>query len=111
MEQYYAYLRERKAMLLKEAEQLKAEDRADESDLDKIRANIYDICGTVTKVHMDRPGGGKEACRAQLERFRREWTAAGEKAAAHGDTKKAVIEEIKLEALADAAAKLEEALQ
>lgn len=110
MEQYYAYLEQARAALLAEAERLRP-DRLDESNFLKVKANIYEICDTITKVHMNRPGGGPDACRAQLERFKREWTAAKEKAAAHNDTEKAVIEALKLEALSDAATKLEEVLQ
>ena len=111
MNPYYEYLKERNAALLKEAEQLRAQNRTDESNLKKVAANIYDVCGTVIKVYMNRPGGGVEACRAQLERFKREWGAAKEKAEEHNDTEKAVIEQVKLEALADATARFEEALR
>lgn len=111
MEKFFEYVKARNAALLAEAEKLKAEDRTDESDLDKVRANIYEVCGTVCGVHMKRPGGGVEACRAQLEKFRTIWGAERDRAVAHCDTEKALIEEVKLEALADAAGKFEEAVR
>ena len=111
MEKYMEYLRAQNAALKEEAEKLKKDDRIDESNLAKVRANIYDVCAAVCKVHMNRPGGGPDAYRAQLEKFKTQWSAERERVAAHGDTEKAIIEDIKLEALADIAAKFEEAAE
>lgn len=109
MEEYFRYLSEKRDSLLSEAKKLALSDRNDEANLTKVRANIYDICQTVCKVHMNRPSGGAEACRSQFEHFRTQWGSERDKALSHGDTQKAIIEEIKLNALADAAQKFEEA--
>lgn len=111
MTQYYAYLRARSETLKKHAEELLGSDRADEAAFDKIQANIYEICGTVCKVHYTRPGGGPDACRAQFEKFRAVWGAERERQLAHGNAEKAAVEDLKLEALADAAAKFEETVK
>lgn len=111
MDKFFEYVRERNTALLNEAEKLKSEDRIDESNLAKVRANIYEVCGTVCGVHMKRPGGGIEACRMQLEKFRAIWGADRDKAAAHGDAEKTLIGDIKLETLEDAARKFEEAVK
>lgn len=108
MDEFYRYLEARSAELREMAAALSASGRADEGNFAKVKANIYEVCATVCKVHMNRPELGEKAFRAQLEKFRTLWGAEREKAAAHGDTQKQVIEELKLEALADAAAKFEE---
>lgn len=109
MEAFFTALAARNAALKAQAEALQTSDRKDEANLVKVRANIYEVCGTVCRVHMNRPGGDPDACRAQFEKFQAQWGAAREKAAAHGETDKALIEEIKLEALADIRQKFEEA--
>lgn len=108
MDEYFKYLQEKNSALKKQAEEYKETDRLDEANLLKVRANIYEVCGTVCKVHLSRPGNGAEACRAQLAKFRSIWGAERDRAAAHGDTVKTVIEDIKLEALKDITEKFEE---
>lgn len=111
MEDFFEYLRVQNERLLCEADELKASDRIDECNLTKVRANIYDVCATVCRVHMNRPGGGLEACREQFDRFRNVWGSEKKRNEAHGDVTKAVIEEIKLEALEDIAARFEETVK
>ncbi len=98
MEHYIEYLDAAILRLKEEKRSLLAAERKDEADLTKIRANVYGICRTVVKV-LD-----AEAFRNKMDGLHREWTAALELASAHGDGKRAAIEEIKLETLADAAA-------
>ena len=85
----------------KDIADLEKSGRQDDADFAKVRTNIYDICRTVTNALMNRPGSGKEAVRAQLGRFEKEWTAALDKAREHGDTRNIVVGETKLEALED----------
>lgn len=80
---------------------LEADGRKDDADFAKVRTNIYDVCRTVAKALVDRPGAGSEAVMAQLKRFNREWNAALEQAREHDDIRNTVIGEIKLEALKD----------
>ena len=84
-----------------EIARLEAEGRQDEANFAKARTNIYDVCRTITTALKDRPGAGVQAVKAQLERFKATWGAALDKAKEYGDTRNIVIEEAKLEALAD----------
>lgn len=85
----------------KDVADLEKSGRQDDSDFAKVRTNIYDVCRTVTNALLNRPGAGKEAVRAQLGRFEKEWTAALDKAREYGDTRNTVVGEMKLEALED----------
>ena len=85
----------------KDIADLEKSGRQDDADFAKVRTNIYDICRTVTNALINRPGAGKEAVRAQLGRFEKEWSAALDKAREHGDTRNVVVGETKLEALED----------
>ncbi len=101
MQEFIRYLGERAGAGRAEAEALAAEGRQDDANFAKVRANIYDVCGTVTRALLNRPGAGTGAVRAQLERFRTEWSTALEKAKARGDVRGIAVEEIKLAALED----------
>lgn len=87
---------------------LEAQGRKDDANFAKVRTNIYDICRTVSQVHLKRPGG-ESAVKALFARFQGEWSAALEKAKAHEETKDIVVEETKLAALADVMTHFEEA--
>ena len=80
---------------------LLADGRTDDANFTKVRTNIYDVCRTVSQVLINRPGAGTDAIRAQLERFRTEWTAALEKAKQHDNINRIAVEETKLTALDD----------
>lgn len=109
MELFYEYLEDQNRALKKQAEELAAADRTDEANLTKVRANIYEVCETVCKTLLGRPDKGIDAFRAQLANFKLLWGAEKEKASGHGATQKAVIEEIKLDALHDITSRFEEA--
>ena len=108
MEEFTAWLAGQAAAAREEIAGLEREGRKDEADFAKVRTNIYDVCATVTRVLVNRPGAGAAAVRAQLERFRTEWTEALEKARAHGDARNGVVGETKLAALADVTARFPE---
>ncbi len=74
-----------------------------------MRANIYEVCRTVSAALAERPGAGREAIEAQFARFGSIWGAALEKAREHGDARAAAVEEIKLEALGEIRARFAEA--
>lgn len=111
MEEFFDYVAEKQAAMKQEAERLKTSDRIAEANLAKVKANIYELCCTVCKVHLNRPGGGIDACRKVLDQFQTVWSAERDKAAAHEDVYNTVIGNTKLEALQDARAKLEEVNQ
>ena len=94
MEQFMAHLDERVEFMRQESRRLTADDRRDEGDLAKIQANVYGICKSVVQV-LDR-----ERAAAKLAGLKGEWETSLAAARTYGDTKRAVIEEIKLETLA-----------
>ena len=100
MEQFMAYLDERAAFYRQESRRLAADDRRDEGDLAKIRANVYGICKSVFQV-LDTEKG-----QTKLRGLQREWETSLATAREHNDGKKAAIEEIKLETLAEICAEL-----
>ena len=83
----------------------------DEAVFARVRTNIYDVCRTVSQALMNRPGAGATAVKAQLERFRAEWSAALEKAKQHDNINAAAVEEEKLTALDDIIAHFQEVNQ
>jgi len=101
MKEFIEYLTAQIEAGRKDIAELEKDSRQDDADFAKVRTNIYDICRTVTNALINRPGAGKEAVRAQLERFKKEWTAALDKAREHEDTRNTVVGETKLEALED----------
>lgn len=108
--EFYAFLDERKAKVLEEVKTLAAEDRTDESNILKAKANIYDICRAVFGVAAK--GASEDSLKAEfLTKFGNitgQWTAALEKAKEHDDTHKILIEEAKFSAVSEIKEKIEE---
>lgn len=79
--------------------ELLADGRADEADLEKVRANVYDIFRTVLTVAEKR--GGEEEVKdfflEKTEKIPENWLSSRAQAEQHGDTVKAYIEQIKLD--------------
>lgn len=95
MKQFMAYLDSKADFYRQESRRLTADDRRDEGDLAKIRANVYGICKSVFQV-LDH-----EKAKAKLTGLQSEWETSLAKACEHDDVKKALIEETKLETLAE----------
>ena len=108
MQEFIAYLESRAAEGKAEIIALEAQGRKDDANFAKIRTNIYDVCQTVSRALMGRPGAGVGAVGAQLERFRTIWGAALEKAKQHRDISAMAVEETKLAALEDVIARFQE---
>ena len=89
--------------LRQQAAAFAADRRQDDADLTKIRANIYEICATIGNVVCkNTPEGEREAAYLKkLEELPRNWHTALEMAKAHGNSQRAAVEELKLEALED----------
>ena len=87
---------------------LTVDGRTDDANFAKVRTNIYDVCRSVINTLINRPGAGRNAIAAQLERFRATWGTALEKAKQHDNAKGMAVEEIKLSALEDVIAHFEE---
>lgn len=109
MNDYFNWLDGRIDACRAEIAGLEAAGRRDDANFVKVRANIYDVCRTVSRVQLNRPGGGSAAVTALFARFGNEWGAALEKAKAHGDVKAVAVEETKLAALSEVTARFEEA--
>ena len=102
MEKFVTYLDQQAARLREESRKLAADHRRDEGDLTKICANVYGICKSVFQVLDSRKA------KAKLTGLHDTWSKNLEAAREHDDVKQAVIEEIKLETLAEIQGKLEE---
>lgn len=102
MEKFMAYLDKTENVLRQQSAKLAAEDRQDECDLTKVRANVYGICKSVFQM-LEKD----QAC-AKLVELHTAWEKALAVAREHDDTKKAVIEQIKLKELNEIKEKLEE---
>ena len=101
MNQFMAHLDQKADFYREESRRLAADDRRDEGDLAKIRANVYGICRSVFQVL-----SAEDAMR-KLNGLSSEWETSRLQALDHGDEKKAAIEAIKLETLAEIRAELE----
>ncbi len=98
--------------------QLISDERADEANFEKIKANIYDIFKTVlcvAKNNCDEDFSAvKDFFLKRLEQIPANWHASYEKALAHDDVEKLRIESVKLEVIEDIKAeftKISEELQ
>lgn len=86
----------------KRREKLLADDRSDESDFEKIKANIYDIFRTVFHAALKTNDNDADAARRffllKLDEIPANWKAAHDRAKQHDDARKMQTESIKLEA-------------
>ena len=101
MNEFISWLDEQAASLLAEGRRLTEDNRKDEGNFAKIRSNVYGICKTVIQVQ------GRERANTILTGLHDTWSKNLETAREHDDVKQAVIEEIKLNTLAEIRAKLE----
>lgn len=80
---------------------LLADDRADEADFEKIRANVYDIFRTIFSVAVEKSQGDAEAVKrfflSKIEQIPSNWVIAYHKARQHDDAARMKIEQIKLD--------------
>ena len=79
-----------------------SDQRADEANFEKIRANIYDIFRTILNAALKKCGDDESAVKEffaeKIESIPSGWKTELENASMHGDAEKQRIEEIKLEA-------------
>ena len=101
MEQFITYIDQSVNALLQEEKSLAASDRKDESNLVKVRINVYGICKSIYGVfsNMTENSEWKADYIQKLENLEQSWRSSYTKAKEHDDVKKAVIEEIKLQTL------------
>lgn len=96
-----SYFEEQISSCLKNNESLIADDRKDEADFTKVKANIYDIFRTILSVAVKNSKGDDEAVKlfftTKIEQIPANWLASYDEAKWHNDAVKMQIESIKLE--------------
>lgn len=82
---------------------LAQEGREDEATLQKIRANIYDICKTMYRVWsgLNLEKTATDSYPARLDSLRKSWQGAYDKARVHEAAENILVEETKLEVLTE----------
>lgn len=95
----------------KRREKLLADERSDESDFEKIKANIYDIFRTVFNVSLKTGDGDADAAEhfflLKAEEIPANWKKAYDSAKQHNDVQKMLTERLKLETMQDIKAAFE----
>ena len=109
MKEFISYLDSRIEEGRSEITALTVDGRTDDANFAKVRTNIYDVCRSVINTLINRPGAGRNAIAAQLERFRATWGAALEKARLQGSAKETAVGENKLAALEEIISRFGEA--
>ena len=98
---FIQFLEDNIAECARQSAALTGDDRRDEANFMNIRKNIYEVFLTVynTAIRTCKDDAAAEVFFAdKLSNIPSNWAASLEKAEAHGDTAKAYIERIKLEA-------------
>lgn len=106
------YLRQQTGQCKAREQALSADDRGDEAMFARVQGNVFDIFSTILSVAEKTCGGDDEKLKAffltKLETIPRNWRESLDLAAAHGDTEKACLEELKLAVVAEIRGKLGE---
>ncbi len=98
---FESYLDEQIAACKRRSALFAADDRRDEGNLEKVRANIYEIFKTILSASERACGTDKSAQRRfflqKAEQIPAAWAASHKKAEQHGDIEKMHIESVKLD--------------
>ncbi|MCL2620036.1 MAG: hypothetical protein FWD97_03760 [Defluviitaleaceae bacterium] len=92
---FLEFLRNEQDNCLAKAEKLTADGRVDEAVLQKVRANIFGIFETVTKV----PDQTPETVVRLMDKIPAQWYHSLETAIRHGDFEKETLERVKITAM------------
>ena len=102
-QKFESYLDEQIAACRQRGKLLAADDRQDEGNFEKVRANVYEIFKTILSVSERLCGKDESAKRdfflQKIEQIPASWTASYEKAKQNGDVAKMHIESIKLDTI------------
>lgn len=104
IEKMNAYFDEQIAACQGRSLALLADERQDEADFEKIKANVYDIFRTMLSVGCNTqstPEAAASFLEKKLEMVPANWCASLARAQEHGDAGKAHIERLKLDAVED----------
>ena len=100
---FESYLDEQITACKRRSQLLAEDDRMDEGNFEKVRANVYEIFKTILSVAERICGGDDSAKRAfflqKAEQIPAGWRASYEKAKQNGDIEKMHIESIKLDTI------------
>ena len=100
---FESYLDEQIASCKQHSKQLAEDDRMDEGNFEKVRANVYEIFKTILSVAERVCGKDDSAKRSfflqKVEQIPTSWAASYEKAKQNGDVEKMHIEKIKLDTI------------
>ena len=100
---FESYLDEQIASCKQHSKQLAEDDRMDEANFEKVRANIYEIFKTILSVAERVCGNDNLAKRRfflqKAEQIPTSWLTSYEKAKKNGDVEKMHIEKIKLDTI------------
>ena len=98
-----AYFEEQITLCYQRRDTLLADDRGDEADFERIKANVFDIFRTILSVAFKSCKGDSDAIRKffliKTEQIPTNWAASYVKAKQHDDVEKMQIESIKLDTL------------
>ncbi len=99
--QLNSYFDEQISSCHKRNESLIADERMDEANFAKVKANIYDIFRTILSVAVKNSKGDGDAVKffftSKIEQIPANWAASYDEAKQHNDAVKMQIESIKLE--------------
>lgn len=100
-QKFELYLDEQIAACKQRSKQLTADERMDESNFEKVRANVYEIFKTILSAAESVCGkddlAKKRFFLQKVEQLPASWMTSYETAKQHGDVKKMHIESIKLD--------------
>lgn len=105
MSKLNSYFEEQIAMCDQRNKELIADDRTDEANFEKVKANVYDIFRTILSVAVKTSKGDPDAVRhffvQKTEQIPSSWVTAYEKAKQHNDAVKMRLEQIKLDTIGE----------
>ena len=111
MERIHAFLKKEAEGCISRAAELKADHRVDEANFERIRANVFEIFYTVLQTAQkvcEDDAAAFSFFLKKTEEIPRNWAVQYEKAKRYGDVKNEKTEEIKLAAMQQIRAHLEE---
>lgn len=101
MDQFIRYLEEERGCLEAKEAELRADERKDEGDIEKIKFNVYGICLAIyqTVKRQCTPETLSSVYLKRLEEFPGKWEDSLKKAEKYADEKRILVEQAKLETL------------
>lgn len=109
--EFAAWFDKQIAACVKRQKELFADDCADESDFEKVKANIYDVFRTIFSVALRNGNGDADAANRffllKMEEIPSNWKLSYDRAKQHDDVHKMQIEEIKLDTVREIRAAFE----